>query len=153
MEEKRQMYTYQQLAGKIVHLSNLCMCFNGMFEQITSYFPDDFDTRRLLAKAFAALEEHINFSKALLLEAKSRVLAQRRKSILTVWLRATNSGKAERCAGAHEAEKRRFGARLNLLTAIKSWRSGAQNSRKEREMDLLVEAKWKQLGLCRTRIG
>lgn len=127
-EEKRKMCTYQRLA-------------------------DDFDKRRLLAKAFAALEEHINFSKALLLEAKSRVLAQRQKSILTVWLRATNRGKAERCASANEIEKRRFGVRLTLLMAFRSWRSGAQNSRKEREVDLLIEAKWKQLGLCRARIG
>jgi hypothetical protein len=87
------------------------------------------------------------------LDAKSRVLAHRRKSILMVWLRATNRGKAKRCASANEIVQRRFGIRLRLLVAVRRWRSGAQNSRKEREMELLIETKWKALGLKKEKIG
>jgi hypothetical protein len=40
---------------------------------------------------------------------------------------------------------KRSGNRLSLRIALQNWRSGAKVSRKARDMDLLIEAKRKQM--------
>jgi hypothetical protein len=119
---------------------------------------DDFNERRLLAKSFAVLEEHTYNSKSFEEDATSRVLAHRRRSVLTIWHLMASRRNTERYVNAEKAAIN--GKRLTLLTAIRSWRSGAKICQKERELNLkehdlnlMIESKWEAWGLCRSRIG
>jgi hypothetical protein len=141
-----------KLAGEIVRfIHSLVLCLSPRLATDKFSIPtDDFNDRRLLAKSLAALEEHGNYSKSLLEEAKTRVSAQRQRSILAMWRNVTRHCNTVRCANANRAK--RNGKRLTLSIAIRSWRSGVRNSQNERELNLLIESKWEQWGLCRLRI-
>ena len=104
---------------------------------------DDFNQRRLLAKSFAALEEHCHYTQSLVGEAQLRVAAQRRRVVFSKWHRITietNKGRNIREARAAE-----HGRRLLLFRAMEAWQSGVTILQEEREMNMLIAAKWEEV--------
>lgn len=107
------------------------------------WLADDFNKRRLFAKSFAALEEHREHTLLLIDAARRGAAAAWQASALTRWRRVTADAGRER--RAREARAARKGERCLLRGAVRWWRSGALVCREEREMNLLVEAKWDQV--------
>ena len=104
---------------------------------------DDYNKRRLLAKAFAALEESYTYQKSLLADASDRCSTIRQRSVLTVWHNFTMNRIADR--NAIEEKAKRNGRRLTLLIGFQCWRSSVKIAIKERELNALVEEKWKEV--------
>jgi len=97
----------------------------------------------LLAKTLAVLEDHCQYTRAILDEAHDRVSTLRRRSVLTTWHRVANNAKDDRRLKEKNAIK--YGKRLMMRRAIQAWHSGVKNYQEEREMDILIEAKWVQV--------
>lgn len=112
---------------------------NGQFLFLT----DDFNKRRLLAKAFAALEESYMYQKSLLAETSNRCWTIRQRSILTEWRNLTINSIAGRKTIEERAKQN--GRRLTLLIGFQCWRSSVKIAIKENELDALVEEKWKEI--------
>lgn len=104
---------------------------------------DEFNNRRLLAKAFAGLEEHCSYSQSLIHEAQCRIGALRQRYVITKWHQITVVAKDVRCRKENKAAKN--GRRLLLLRTMQSWHSGVEICKKEREIDILVQAKWQEV--------
>ena len=104
---------------------------------------DDFNNRRLLAKAFAGLEEHYIYTQSLINEAQCRIGVLRQRCVITKWHQITVEAKDVRCRKENKAAKN--GRRLFLLRTMQSWHSGVEICKKEREIDILVQAKWQEV--------
>ena len=107
------------------------------------YETDAFNERRLIAKGFAALEEHCQYYQSLRDEAQRRISAVRQRSAFKQWYRITMKAKKSRRRKERKAAK--YGKRLLLRRAMQAWLSGTEFIKKEREMNMLVEEKWAQV--------
>ena len=124
------------LAWMHVYLS-LWMSYNSVTQT------DEFNKRRLLAKSFAGIEEHCMYTKSLLVDCQRRISTVRRRCIVTKWYHITMKAKKSRSVKEKKATKN--GHRLLLLRAVQSWRSGVTICQKEREVDMLVAEKLKEV--------
>ena len=97
----------------------------------------------MLATTFAALELQCNYTRSRLAKGSRYVSALRQRSILHKWHHSMMNARKLRYSKMERAK--RSGNRLSLKIAMQTWRSGAIVSRKAREMDLLIEAKRKQI--------
>lgn len=104
---------------------------------------DEFNERRLLATAFAALEVQCQYTRSRLVKGRSQVSALRQRCIISKWQCAIIDLRNVRYA--KEVKAKRNGSRLCLMRALQSWRSGAKENRKEREIRLMIEAKRRQV--------
>ncbi len=104
---------------------------------------DDFNDRRLIAKGFAALEEHCQYYQSLRNEAQRRISTVRRRSTFKQWCRITM--KAKKLRRRRERKAAKYGKRLLLRRAVQAWISGVEFMKKEREMNILVEEKWAEV--------
>lgn len=107
------------------------------------FLTDDFNKRRLLSKAFAALEESNIYQKSLLANASDRCWSIRQRSVLTEWRNLTIDSIADR--NTIEERAKRNGRRLTLVIGFQCWRSSVKIAIKERKLDALVEEKWKEV--------
>ncbi len=115
-----------------------------------STLTDDFNKQWLHAKSNAALEEHTCNSKSLTEDATSQVFAHRQRFVLTIWHLMASRRKTEHCANAEKATRNE--KKLTLSIAIQSWRSDVKISQKKCKLNLMIESKWEQWGLCHSRI-
>lgn len=104
---------------------------------------DDFNKRRLLAKAFALLEDNYTYQKSRLVDASNRKSKIIQRSVITDWNNLTIN-----CIAQHNAienRAKRNGRRLTLLFGFQCWHSNVKIAIKERELNALVEEKWKEV--------
>ena len=104
---------------------------------------DVFNRRRLLAKSFASLEEHCHYTQSLIQEAQQRFASLKQRQIFKMWLRVTV--KAQKMRRKREKKATKHGRRLLLLRVMQLWQVGVDICKKEHEVDMLVEAKWKEV--------
>ena len=104
---------------------------------------DEFNQRRLLAKSFAALEEHCHYTQSLVDEGQLRVAALRRRVVFSKWHHITIEAKKGR--NIRETRAAEHGRRLLLLSAMQAWQSGVTILQEEREVNVLIEAKWEEV--------
>lgn len=102
-----------------------------------------FDERRLTAKSYAAMEDYCQYSISFLQESQRRLSSMRLRSFVKRWHRATIEAQISRHAKQEDAAL--YGTRLCLRRAIQFWQLGVKICKKEREMNLLVEAKWRDV--------
>ena len=74
---------------------------------------------------------------------QQKIALAQQASTFARWRRAAAEAGVERLT--REARAVRIGERCLLRGAVQRWRSGAMAYREEREMNLLVEAKWDQV--------
>jgi hypothetical protein len=104
---------------------------------------EDFNARRLLAKSFAAWEEQCYYTKAILSQVRQKASERQQRFIFTTWRDLTIKATSELSYKEEKATK--FGRRLHLRVAIHQWSTGTVLSKKEREMEKLIEEKMKQV--------
>ena len=104
---------------------------------------DDFNKRRLLAKAFALLEDNYTYQKSRMVDASNRKSKTIQRSVITDWNNLTIKCIAQHNAIENRAKRNR--RRLTLLFGFQCWHRSVKIAIKERELNALVEEKWKEV--------
>jgi hypothetical protein len=139
----RLSFCTSDLRVRLLHPLVLNFCMSLFSCSLLWDLQDDFNERRLLATSFAALELQCKLTRSSLAKGVSILSTLRQRCIFYKWHRTMVDTKKARCY--LEELAKRNGTRLNLMRAIQNWRYAAKEIRNEREINMLIEAKRREV--------